>query len=191
MHTHTHTHSTPTHTILRTGRYRVRSRCVDCGGKGICEHKRIKRQCKVWLACYLVRSVFLSQSLCVCACTCMHVHSIFITHHHFYLFSPPCTCTQECGGSSICEHKRQKSSCKECKGSSLCPHGTRTHREIRRRARDTVTATVTVTVFLRERETERDPQREREEGGAGAWESDWYSRTTRHVGIFFSFTFKD
>ena len=29
---------------------------------------------------------------------------------------------QECGGSSICEHKRQRSSCKECKGSSLCPH---------------------------------------------------------------------
>ena len=26
---------------------RVKSRCVDCGGKGICEHKRIKRQCKV------------------------------------------------------------------------------------------------------------------------------------------------
>ena len=39
---------------------RIRTQCKDCGGPGICVHRRIKRQCK------------------------------------------------ECGGSSICEHKRQR-----------------------------------------------------------------------------------
>ena len=161
---------------------------MDCGGKGICEHKRIKRQCKVWLACFLPRSLCFSLSLCACACKCIYVHAIFITHHHFYLPSPLCTCTQECGGSSICEHKRQKSSCKECKGSSLCPHGTRTYREIRGRARETVTVIVTVCVCLSVCvcERERDARRDREMRG-------WCVRRvigihaphTRHVGIFF------
>ena len=30
---------------------------------------------------------------------------------------------KECGGSSICEHGRQKSKCKECSGASICQHG--------------------------------------------------------------------
>jgi hypothetical protein len=115
------------------------------------------------LACSLVRSVFLSQSLCACACAYVYVPSIFIIHHHFYLSSPLCTFTQECGGSSICEHKRQKSSCKECKGSLLCPHGTHTHREKRRRARDTVTITVCVRERRRYRDRQRETLREREE----------------------------
>jgi hypothetical protein len=31
------------------------------------------------------------------------------------------TC-KECGGSQICEHNRRRSECKECLGSSICPH---------------------------------------------------------------------
>ena len=30
---------------------------------------------------------------------------------------------KECGGSSICEHGRQRSQCKECGGASICEHG--------------------------------------------------------------------
>ena len=30
---------------------------------------------------------------------------------------------KECGGSGICEHGRQRSQCKECGGSSICEHG--------------------------------------------------------------------
>ena len=34
------------------------------------------------------------------------------------------TC-KECGGSSICEHSKRKSECKECGGSNICEHGKR------------------------------------------------------------------
>ena len=33
-----------------------------------------------------------------------------------------CNC-KECGGSSFCEHRRQRSQCKECGRSSFCEHG--------------------------------------------------------------------
>lgn len=46
---------------------RVRSECKDCGGASICEHKRVRSQCI------------------------------------------------ECGGSSFCEHQRRRSECKECR----------------------------------------------------------------------------
>ena len=29
---------------------------------------------------------------------------------------------KECGGASICPHKRQRSRCKECRGSVICQH---------------------------------------------------------------------
>jgi len=31
----------------------------------------------------------------------------------------------ECGGGSICQHKRVRSQCKECGGGSICQHGRR------------------------------------------------------------------
>ena len=30
---------------------------------------------------------------------------------------------KDCGGSSICQHGRQRSMCKDCGGSGLCQHG--------------------------------------------------------------------
>ena len=30
---------------------------------------------------------------------------------------------KECGGGSICEHGRRRSTCKECGGASICEHG--------------------------------------------------------------------
>ena len=30
---------------------------------------------------------------------------------------------KDCGGSSICEHKRVRAYCKICKGSQICAHG--------------------------------------------------------------------
>jgi ribosomal protein S27AE len=29
---------------------------------------------------------------------------------------------KKCGGSSICEHQKERSQCKECGGSSICEH---------------------------------------------------------------------
>ncbi len=56
---------------------RIKSQCRDCAGPGICEHKRRRSRCK------------------------------------------------DCGGSGICEHGQQKNRCKECQGPGICPHGRR------------------------------------------------------------------
>jgi hypothetical protein len=79
IHRHRHTHTF--HTILMGGRYiRVRSRCVDCGGKGICEHKRIKRQCKVLLACLLPCSLCVSVSVSLFLCVHVYMYIQYLSH---------------------------------------------------------------------------------------------------------------
>ena len=35
----------------------------------------------------------------------------------------PDKCKEECGGSSFCQHGRQRSRCQKCGGSGLCKHG--------------------------------------------------------------------
>ena len=35
----------------------------------------------------------------------------------------PDKCKEECGGSSFCQHGRQRSRCQKCAGSGLCKHG--------------------------------------------------------------------
>ena len=67
---------------------RQRSRCKECGGKGICEHGRQHSQCKD----------------CGGKGICEHGRVRR-------------TC-KECGGNSVCEHGRQRSACKECGGGS-------------------------------------------------------------------------
>ena len=54
---------------------RLRSKCKDCGGSSMCEHGRERNQCK------------------------------------------------DCGGSGICEHMRRRYFCKECGGGGICEHG--------------------------------------------------------------------
>ena len=51
---------------------RIRSQCKDCNGSNICQHSRIRSQCK------------------------------------------------DCNGSNICQHSRIRSRCKECNGGSIC-----------------------------------------------------------------------
>ena len=64
---------------------RQRTRCKECGGKGICEHGRKRSKCKE----------------CGGGSICEHgrVRSV----------------CKECGGGSICEHGRVRYQCKECK----------------------------------------------------------------------------
>ena len=72
---------------------RQRSKCKECGGKGICEHDRRRNRCKE----------------CGGSSFCEHGRQSY-------------SC-KECGGSAFCEHGRQRSRCKECGGSSICEHG--------------------------------------------------------------------
>ena len=60
--------------------------CKECGGSGICEHRRRRNRCKE----------------CGGSGICEHGRQ-----RH--------TC-KACGGSGICEHGRQRSKCKECGG---------------------------------------------------------------------------
>ena len=69
--------------------------CKECPGKGICEHRRVRRQCKE----------------CGGSGICEHRRQ----RHH----------CKECGGASICVHERKRSRCKECGGSEICDHGRR------------------------------------------------------------------
>ena len=34
---------------------------------------------------------------------------------------------RDCGGSSICQHNRQRNYCKDCGGSAICKHGRQVH----------------------------------------------------------------
>ena len=72
---------------------RQRSKCKECGGKGICEHDRRRNRCKE----------------CGGSSFCEHGRQSY-------------SC-KECGGSAFCEHGRQRSRCKECGGSGICEHG--------------------------------------------------------------------
>ena len=67
----------------------------ECGGGGICEHRRQRRRCKE----------------CGGASICEHGRE-----------RRRC---KECGGASFCEHGRERSRCKECGGSGICEHGRR------------------------------------------------------------------
>jgi len=71
------------------------SRCVECGGSSICEHKRYRYTCKD----------------CGGAGRCTHGRMRYAC--------------KECGGASLCEHGRDRSQCKKCGGGSICEHGRR------------------------------------------------------------------
>ena len=73
--------------------YIYRSRCIDCGGTGVCEHNRVRRNCK---DCG-------GNNLC-------------IPHK-----KPKSRCV-ECGGASTCEHKKLRRHCFECGGVAVCAH---------------------------------------------------------------------
>ena len=66
--------------------------CVECPGKGICEHGRRRNICKE----------------CGGASICEH------GRNRQYC--------KECGGASICTHGRRRDICKECNGTSICMH---------------------------------------------------------------------
>lgn len=67
------------------------SLCKECGGEYLCQHDRVKRQCK----------------LCSGASMCVHGRRVALC--------------RECGGSALCEHGRQKRQCKNCKSiTGLC-----------------------------------------------------------------------
>jgi hypothetical protein len=64
------------------------SLCKECGGEYLCQHDRVKRQCK----------------LCSGASMCVHGRRVALC--------------RECGGSALCEHGRQKRQCKNCKSTA-------------------------------------------------------------------------
>ena len=69
-----------------------RSKCKDCGGKGICQHERRRDQCKD----------------CGGSGICQHRRQRSIC--------------KDCGGSQICLHGKQRRQCKDCGGSQICQH---------------------------------------------------------------------
>lgn len=71
----------------------MKYKCIDCGGSGICIHKKQRQNCKI----------------CLGSRICIHLR-----------IKSDC---KECGGSNICEHSRIKYRCKDCGGKGICIHG--------------------------------------------------------------------
>ena len=78
--------------------------CKECGGKGICEHGKIK-ECDGKGICRHYRK------------HCKYCKGASMCEHN--IRRDYC---DECGGSQLCYHRKQKSFCKECGGSQICVH---------------------------------------------------------------------
>ena len=87
-----------------------KARCIDCGGKEICEHKRRKSHCKLCKGTNICEH-YRQRSQCkVCEGTGICIHK-----------KRRVTC-KECNGSDICKHQKRKAQCKDCGGKSICDH---------------------------------------------------------------------
>jgi len=54
---------------------RRKDRCVDCGGKSLCQHQRQKQRCKVRACCRRP----CTPSVCACVCVCLRVRACVCT----------------------------------------------------------------------------------------------------------------
>jgi len=92
---------------------RLRFQCKECIGSSICEHNRIRFQCKECGGSAICEHNIKRSTCkdCVGSQICEHNRS-----RH---------ACKKCGGVSICEHNIQRSQCKKCKGGSICEHNKR------------------------------------------------------------------
>ena len=81
--------------------------CRECGGAGICVHKRRKSQ---------VAFVILASAR-ACIVVCVAISSALRRPDGYNLVQ-----CRECGGKSVCQHNRVRSYCKDCGGGGLCHH---------------------------------------------------------------------
>jgi len=86
--------------------------CRECGGAGICIHK--KRKSQVPLLCSRLVS-----SVCGSALQVSVSRAIRCTEPGFLAVSVQC---RDCGGKSVCEHNKVRSYCRDCGGGGLCHH---------------------------------------------------------------------
>lgn len=105
--------------------------CKPCGGKGICEHQRVRASCKECGGSAMCghggRQYYCKECEGAGRCkhgirrsTCRECDGSEICTHS-------CRRTQckECMGASICEHNTQRARCRDCDGSSFCKHSIR------------------------------------------------------------------
>jgi hypothetical protein len=103
--------------------------CRECGGAGICPHKRRKSQvCFVFLVCrlrllplVLVCRVARRQAAdgdCFVFVQCRDCGGKSVCQHNRVR-----SYCKECGGGGLCHHNRVRSKCKDCGGSGICKHG--------------------------------------------------------------------
>ena len=93
---------------------RQRSKCKECGGKGICEHGRRRSQCKECGGASNLRAR--SSALSMQGVRWVSESASTVV----YALS-----ARSAVGHRICEHGRHRSYCKECGGASICEHGRR------------------------------------------------------------------
>jgi hypothetical protein len=95
---------------------RQRSQCKECGGAGICEHRRQRTANARSAAAHPSASTGggVAYARSAAAQLSASTGGSVTTHQ-----------CKQCGGAGICEHRRQRSLhvCKECGGAGFCEHG--------------------------------------------------------------------
>lgn len=110
------------------------SRCKDCDGKDICEHKRRRSHCKQCGGNQICKHQRQKSQCMDCKgkgicehkrrrANCKECHGGNICNHQRQRSQ-----CKYCGGKNICQHKIQRSHCKICKGSNICKHNKRKER---------------------------------------------------------------
>jgi hypothetical protein len=92
---------------------RLRFQCKECRGSSICEHNRIRFQCKECGGSAICEHNIKRSNCkdCVGSQICEHNRSRNVC--------------KKCGGVSICKHNIQRSQCKKCRGGHICEHNKR------------------------------------------------------------------
>lgn len=90
---------------------KIKINCKECGGSQICEHGRVRSTCKECGGSQICEHGRMRSSCKDCRGGSICEHGNRRSH------------CKECGGGSICEHGRERSKCKECGGGSICEHG--------------------------------------------------------------------
>jgi len=89
---------------------RIRYECKDCGGSQRCEHGRIRSKCKDCDGSQRCEHGRIRSTCKDCGGSQMCEHGRIRS-----------TC-KDCGGGGRCEHDKRRSTCKDCGGGSRCEH---------------------------------------------------------------------
>lgn len=89
---------------------KLRAYCIECKGSQICEHKKVKHTCRECKGSQVCRHGKIQRK-------CVECHGKAICKHKKLRYN-----CLDCKGKGVCVHNKLRVICKECGGSALCEH---------------------------------------------------------------------